>query len=235
MSELHGAYPELMRRGIFKGLDLNVLAARFWRLDAMRAEGKLPTIKFRAYQRGGSWGTAWMGRNEITMRMSVNASVEGVIETLLHEMVHCAGPANENHGELFCRRLIACAREAFGLNLDTAALLDVPIGRHSRRAYAIDESIVTHMREAAVVLNLRADINVAFKPAPVETEEQIAAERTKKREYLIAKRREHAAAKLAEWEREIKRAKALAQKWRTKVRYYEKREAMAAKARETKS
>ena len=34
-NELLGAHPDLIRRGIFRGVDLNVLRNRFWRLETV--------------------------------------------------------------------------------------------------------------------------------------------------------------------------------------------------------
>lgn len=129
------------------------IASRLWQLEAMRAEGPLPAIRWRAYSRPDhtAWGTSWGPR--ITMRLGPAASIEGAVEVLLHELVHSSCP-NRHHGELFCRRLIACAREAFDLDLRPAELLALPPAK-GRIAYAIDDVIRERMEAAAVGEKIR--------------------------------------------------------------------------------
>ena len=166
--ELLGAHPNLIRRGIFRGVNLTVLRARFWRLDSMRADDlrSPPTVRWRA------WNSNWVGgmadtlRNQITMRIGQDASIEDAVEVLLHETVHCSCHWKEHHGELFCRRLIACAREAFGLDLDTAALLTLSPGEYGKRAYAIDKFIKETMIATGVGARLRANPETWFDPPP---------------------------------------------------------------------
>lgn len=121
------------------------------------------------------------------------------------------------------RRIIACAREAFGLDLDTAALLDIDVQHYSKRAYAIDEKIIEAMKAAKVGERLRADPELHFEPPPAETEEQIKERRAAARTALVEERAEHARSMLARWEAKEKHAKRIAAKWRTKVRYYERK------------
>lgn len=227
MTDLIGIYPDLIRRGIFRGVDLNTMAKRFQKLDATRWEGGPPDIRFRAFTRGGAWGTAWSHSRRIVMRIA-GGSLERALEVLLHEMVHLSCPAREHHGELFRRRLIACAREAFGLNLDTAELLALPAEDRKCRAYSVDSAIVAAMKAAGVGDRIREDATVTFSPPPPETDDQITHRRAAQREALIASRRAHAEAKLAEWNRRTALAKTRAAKWRAKVRYYERAELKAA-------
>jgi len=53
---LIGAYPSLIRQGIFRGVDLNVLRDRFWRLESMRADDlrSPPQVRWRA------WSSSWV-------------------------------------------------------------------------------------------------------------------------------------------------------------------------------
>jgi len=230
---LMGAHPDLVRRGIFKGVDLATLAARFWRLEAMRSEGPLPKIRWRAPSRG-SWvgGTAYVGRGRVIVRMTPGATIERAAEVLLHELVHMACPKREHHGEVFRRRLIACAREAFGIPLDTAALLALGPGKMGKRAYAIDEAII-QMMTADNVRDVKKQMFANFvRPPPVdETEEQVADRRDAAVAARVAEREAHARAMLAQWERRLAAAKTRAAKWRTKVRGYERRQLAAAAKR----
>jgi hypothetical protein len=228
---LTGAYPSLIRQGIFRGVDLNVLRDRFWKLESMRADDlrSPPQVWWRAFDSSSVGGTASTLSLKITMRIGQDASLEDAVEVLLHEMVHCACHFKEHHGELFCRRLIACAREAFGLDLDTANLLTAAPGEYGKRAYAIDAVIKDAMTHMGIGAALRADPEARFEPPPPEDPEVIAAARAKQRlERAAARtagREARARAKLAEWERRLAAARKKASEWRAKVRYYERRAA----------
>ena len=216
----------LLRKGFFRGVDLRALARKFWLLTSMRAEKPLPEIRWRA------WSSAWVagraGRTRIIMRIGRGASVEDAAEVLLHELVHCSCPGREHHGELFCRRLIACAKEAFDLPLDVAELLALPAGEHQNRAYAIDTVIKNAMIEAGVGERLHADPALRFMEPEPETHEQKETKREAAREARAVEKRMHAEKMLADWEARLRRAKRISSKWRKRVRYYELREPRAA-------
>jgi hypothetical protein len=222
------AHPDLIRSSVFKGVDFNAVAAKFWGLKAMRADKPLPKIRWCALSQG-TWssGRAFVCRGRITVRLGPGCSIERAAETLLHEMVHMACPKDEHHGEMFRRRLIACAREAFDLLLDTAALLDLGTGKYGTRAYAIDAAIVQAMEATNVGDDLLEC--APFTAPPPETDEQIACRRAAVIAARAAAREAHARAKLAQWERRLDTAKQLASKWRAKVRGYERRQLIAAK------
>ena len=237
VADLLGFHPQLVRRGIFKGVDLAALVERFWRLESMRVvPGRaVPTIIWHAHERGGAWGRAHTAAHSIHVRLSEYASIEEAVELLLHEVVHCACPPDEHHGELFKRRLIACAREAFGLfMLSTADLLKTPRGGWGCVAYAIDDVIRKAMTAAGIGSRLREDPETRFEPPPPETEFDIIAreaallaKREADKAARIAEREAHARAKLIEWERKLEAAKKRARKWRLKVRHYERRQEAA--------
>lgn len=188
----------------------------------MRAERPLPEIRWRAWS--SNWVAGRAGRTRATLRIGMDASIEEAAEVLLHELVHCSCPTREHHGELFCRRLIACAREAFGLQLDTASLLSLSGGViHRCRAYSIDTAIKTAMIEAKVGEGLLSDPEVRFVAPEPESPERAASKRTAAREAQVAKRRERAQKMLAEWETKLARAERIVAKWRQRVRYYERR------------
>ena len=238
-TDLLGAHPALIRTGIFRGVSMAALAQRLWKLGAMRSEGRCPAIRWRACNRRslrGTSGRAFTGRGRIVVSVGMRSSRENVAEVLLHELVHMACPESENHGELFCRRLIATAREAFGLDLDTAALLALP-ARQGRRAYAIDSAITTAMEAAGVGARLLTDVAAPPPPpVPVVTEEQAAtraaaaaAARNEGIAKAAAAREAKARAMLVRWERKAAAARKLAAKWRAKVRYYDRRQQAASK------
>jgi hypothetical protein len=229
MTDLIGFHPPLVRKGIFKGVNLAALVERLWRLEAMRVDARCstPEIRWHAHRFGsGAWGNAHVVFRVINLRLDPSGLIEDAVHTLLHELVHCACPPKEHHGELFCRRLIACSREAFGIDLDTAALLDLPAVQ-GKRAYAIDHAIIATMQAAGVGAHLRADPLYRFEPPPVETEEQIAVRRGAKLAERLATKQAHARAMLEQWERKLAAAKKRATKWRVKVRYYDRRQEAA--------
>jgi len=228
-----------MHSGNFRGIDFNALARYLWALDAMRADrAPLPTIQwFATSGRYGGMAYGCAGRPcRIRMRVAPTCSVEWIAETLLHELIHCSCPKGVHHGELFCRRLIACAREAFGLDLDTAALLALPRGNHRKQAYAIDAAIVGALRVAGWGERLLQGYAAPLPPPPPPPEDPALVEarlqstRQERRAERAKAREEHAREKLAEWERKLTAAKKLVVKWRRKVRYYEKRREEPMKA-----
>ncbi len=237
-TDLQGAHPALIRTGVYRGVNMAALAERLWKLGAMRSEGRCPAVRWRACNRRnlrGTSGRAFTGRGRIVVSVGMRSSRENVAEVLLHELVHMACPEREHHGELFCRRLIAAAREAFGLDLDTTALLALPAGRQGRRAYAIDSAITTAMEALDVGARLLADV-AAPPPPPGPTEQQLAtrqaaaaAARIEGVAKAAAAREAKARAMLVRWERKAAAARKLAAKWRAKVRYYDRRQEAASK------
>lgn len=220
--------PQLARRGIFCNVDLRPLVTYLWQLKAMRSEGPQPKIRWKA-SKYGQRCVAYVGRGRVTMSLTARRSVEETVEVLAHELVHMSCPRGEHHGELFKRRLIAVCREAFGLDLDTKALLDLPIGERVNQAYAIDGAIAKIME--AVDLSDRLFIVYPYNAPPPESEES----RVERRRIACGERAErneaHAREMLAQWERKLATAKKRAAKWRTKVRYYDRKAEAAAKGK----
>jgi hypothetical protein len=227
MEDLQGFHPSLVRQGIFKGVNLVALAERFWRLEAMRTDvrEKLPAIRWRAYSRGKAWGIAYTGFSQVIVRLGPTCAIEEAAETLLHELVHCACPINECHGELFCRRLVACAREAFGLPIDTATMLALPT-KQGCRAYSIDDAIVSAMKIMKVGEKLKGDGR--FEAPLPETEEAKVARLSTARAERAREREQHCRKMLLVWEKRAEKAKRQAAKWHAKVRYYDRRALMGA-------
>lgn len=240
MNDLLGFYPKLARQGIFKGVDLKPLVARLWRLESMHVDGRMapPAVRWRACKHSMR-SAAWVRRgpegnakeHRIVISLWPTEIIGNAIESLLHELVHCSFSRREAHSELFCRRLIACAREGFGLDLDTATLLSLKaVG--GCIAYAIDNVITDALMAADIGTRLREDPETRFEPAPVEdpaiVAARVAAARAEGQTKATAAREAHAREKLLEWESRLARTKRVALKWRTKVRYYDRR-AMAAK------
>jgi hypothetical protein len=152
---------------VFKGVDLQPLAERFWRLPSLAATKPLPAIRWLAHRRPLTWGTSQPKLQQITMRLSPRVGVEDAAETLLHELVHCALPHRhgETHNAVFRRQLVAACVEAFGMALDSDALLKLPRGDFATKAYAIDAAIIDAMTAARVGEKLRDE---AFLRRPPE-------------------------------------------------------------------
>ena len=156
---LRGYYPEHARVGVFKGIDLRLLARRLWRFPAMQSQGlPLPAFTWRAKLRGYTGGSAY-GRR-IVIRLGPSSSLEYVAQVLAHELVHCALPAGVHHGEDFCRRLIELHREFYKIDLSTDKLLALPMGKHKVTAYAIDEEITIAMKARGVAEWFYADVEL---------------------------------------------------------------------------
>jgi hypothetical protein len=138
-----------------------------------------------------------------------------ILEVLLHELVHLAMPAASSHGERFRRTLARAASQAWGVEVDP----NPPATSDNIRAYALDEHIT-----AALKPLIESGAVVVPTPAPVAKPSRVEAT-----EALVEKRAAHAVKMLTKAERDVKRAKTREQKWRTKVRYYERVAARRAK------
>lgn len=155
MIDLIGFYPKLARQGVFKGVNFNHLVARFWRLESMGSAGAVcPTVVWHAHKNPAR-SMAYPAAQHIDMRCDPLRSIEWISEALIHELAHCALPQSD-HRELFCRHVIACVEEAFGLSIDTG-LLALPRGHRACRAYAIDDALVEIMIAARVGARLREE------------------------------------------------------------------------------
>lgn len=124
-------------------LDLQREAQRLWRLPVMKDQPcwrmRLPDIEFRrsaskVYTSGRSYG----GRIVITM----GYDPYGVLEVLLHELVHEVLPRDVKHGDPYYHTLVRAAREAW-------PHVDFPLGvvHRLRRAWDKDEWIRRHLQE----------------------------------------------------------------------------------------
>ena len=173
--------------------------------------------------KASKWGqrsVAHVNRGRVTRSLTGRRTVCETVEVLIHEFVHMTCPKSEHHGELFKRRLIACVREAFGLDIDTKALLETPIGAHSNQAYAIDTALAKIMQDAGV--EERFYICFPYNAPPVEKVDPVEARRIACGQRAV-KNEAHARAMLEKWERKAARAKKVASKWRAKVRYYDRK------------
>lgn len=215
---------------VYQGVDLQAEARHYCRALGIT----LPKINFRHSNKLGCTGRAWsyltwaQGRAQLSryqqklsgrIVLTIGCTeVSRVLVVLLHELVHVAAP-RQHHNEAFRALLVRTARKLWGVKVE--GWLSVPAGDYNKRAYAIDDIISTELQ---VLLDSLAVVPAAVKirepEAPVSLQEQ--------RERLVQKRAEHARKMLAKNEKKLSAAQKNVSKWRTKVRYYDKRAAAKA-------
>jgi hypothetical protein len=188
----------------------------------------IPECKFRHSDRtsgcsGRAWSYYWQthkgklvksraGSGRILLTIGRDVTAARVLLVLLHELTHIACP-DKHHGEAFCAKLVKTARELWGVKLDGWCF--VTPGIFTKRAYAIDHMITTELQallNAGAVTPSAAQVTEPAEPVSLDS----------RRQELVRKREEHARKMLSKNERQLKAAQARVQKWRGKVRYYEK-------------
>jgi len=158
------------------------------------------------------------GNRKARVRVSPSTDLAHVLETIVHELVHCALPDGVVHGERFRLTLARTVRELWGIDVDPNPKDDS--GRVSR--YGLDHIIEGRLRDMIVL----GQVTYPMREAPVE--EDTATRRRAASEALVTKRAAHAATMLARAEKRSKAAQRALTKWRAKVRYYERQAAKRA-------
>ena len=136
-----------------------------------------------------------------------------MLEVLVHEMVHLACPKREHHGERFKLTLRRAARELWGIEVPVVQGKDR--GDEHNAAYAMDRLIMKALE------GLIAEGKVETFPY----EPKAVPRRSERMQALVEKRAAHAARMLARAEKRSKAAQRALTRWRTKVRYYERKAA----------
>jgi len=166
--------------------------------------------------------------NRIRVTVGPRSSRAGLLETLLHELVHVSLPHEQHHSEEFILRLARAAREAWGLRVPHP--LETPRGTRSCVAYAVDDIIRDELRAKLESGEIRIQIRIPIRIpiAPVEE----PPDRNEQRRRQVERRAQRARKMLEHYERTSRRVAKLVGKWRRTVRYYEreaaKRESSAA-------
>jgi hypothetical protein len=197
---------------VYRGLDLRAEARTYCR--ALKI--KLPEIRIRHGVDSGISGCAW--RHRIVLTIGSKTTRSRVMEALLHELVHVAA-YKHNHDEVFCALLVRTARELWGV--EVTGWLTLPREHRSNRAYAIDDLIVRELTAKLAAGEVQPSMAITSEPAPVVS-------LTEQRSKLVQRREERARKALAKAEAEMRRVQKRLSKWKTKVRYYEKRAAASA-------
>jgi hypothetical protein len=139
------------------------------------------------------------------------ATPERLLEVLVHELVHLACP-NHHHDERFRRVFKRACAELWGI--------DVPLDAKpvcGNVSYGMGEIAVEQLGEKIE----RGEIDTFppdAKPAPKKRRAEATAKSVEKREA-------HALAMHKKAVTRLKRAKTIEEKWRKKVRYYERQAA----------
>jgi hypothetical protein len=154
------------------------------------------------------------GNRFVRIRVTPTSHLAWILETIVHELVHCALPDGVVHNERFRRTLARAARELWGVEFEPN-----PMNEHGRvLRYALDGKIEEYLRSA-----LDAGLDYPKRTlSAISSEEDIAARRKAETAARVEKRSAHAARMLALAESRLKRAKTLEKKWRLKVRRYER-------------
>jgi len=171
-------------------------------------------IVYSAFSSGGRAH----GNRLARIRVSPSTPLVWLLETIVHELVHCALPRRVSHNERFRRTLARAAKELWGIEVDPN-----PKNENGKTlCYALDSEI-----ERALHAALDAG-TLVYPKRDVPTEKAREAQNKATREARIEQRAAHAARMLARAETRLKRAKTLERKWRLKVQRYER---IAAKER----
>jgi len=161
-----------------------------------------------AFQHGGRAHGNRMAR----IRVSPSTPLWWVLETIVHELVHCALPARVSHNERFRLTLARAVRELWGLDVDPNP--KEQSGRVAR--YGLDKRIEQHLE--CELAEGRLPYPRLAPEAPEAREARLVAEARDR----IDTRARHAARMLALAQTRLKRAKTIERKWRLRVQRYER-------------
>lgn len=152
-----------------------------------------------------------MGNNGKTEEENYRTRLAWTLETVVHELVHCALPDYTNHNERFRLVLARAVRELWGIEVDPN-----PAGENGRVArYGLDAIIEAKLEEALAAGAVDYPRRVE---APKPPRAVVMAS-------LVEKRAAHAAKMLDKAEKRAKAAQRVLSKWRKKVNYYERQAA----------
>ena len=147
---------------------------------------------------------------------SISTPIWWLLETIVHELVHCALPNGVVHGERFRLTLVRAVRELWGFEMDPSPKPDSGKGRTPM--YLLDELI-----ERALECEL-TEGRITYPRRIIEPVEVVEARKVAERSERVERRAAHATKMLARAETRLKRAETIAKKWRAKVKRYSKKE-----------
>lgn len=200
---------------VVASVDLDKALTTYKQLPPFRGNLGRRKIELKVVHRldGGVGGRAYMRRREIRILAGPDQPPERVLEVLVHEMVHLACP-NHHHDERFRRVLRRAFLELWGI--------DVPIDAkpvRSNISYGMGEVATEMLREKIERGEIELFSPDLPKPAPPKpSRAEVMAK-------IVDKRAAHAMTMHKKAATRLKRAKTLEEKWRKKVRYYERQAA----------
>lgn len=134
--------------------------------------------------------------------------VAWLLDTIVHELVHCALPDRTVHNERFRRTLARAVRELWGFEVDPNP--KSASGRVAR--YGLDDVIERHLEEC-----LRNGTLTYPKLVRAAPEDAASVKEAARRAQKTA-RAAHASKMLARAETRLRRAETIAKKWRARVK-----------------
>ena len=200
---------------VVAGVDLDKALASYRMLAPFR--GNLGKVKLQVGHRmyDGTSGRAFMRQRRIRIVTGSDVTPERVLEVLVHEMVHLACP-NHHHDERF--------RRVFKRACSTIWGIDVPLDAKpvmGNISYGMREIATKKLREKIA----RGEIEL-FPPDP--TVEEPKPSRAEVMANVVEKRAAHAMVMHKRALTRLKRSKTIEERWRKKVRYYERQAAQKA-------
>lgn len=163
---------------------------------------------YTAFQTGGRAH----GNRLARIRVSPSAPLVWLLETIVHELVHCALPDYTGHNERFRLTLARAVKELWNIEVDPNP--KETSGRVAR--YGLD-----HFIEGVLEGELHEGrLQYPLRALPAEGEAE--ARRKTESDARVEQRAAHATRMLTRADTRLKRAKTLEKKWRLKVQRYEK-------------
>ncbi len=145
-----------------------------------------------------------LGGSDQTEEGAYTKRLAWLLDTIVHELVHCALPDKTGHNERFRLTFARAVRELWGLEVDPN-----PKNETGRVAcYGLDGLIESHLES-----ELREGRLIYPKQAPAPAPDESATKALRR-----AIRAAHASKMLAKAETRLKRAETIAKKWRAKVK-----------------
>lgn len=154
------------------------------------------------------------GNKRALIRISPATPIWWLLETIVHELVHCALPDRTVHNERFRLTLARAIRELWGFEVDPNP--KPASGRGRAPKYRLDEII-----EQTLECEIREG-RITYPRRLPEPAEAVEARKAAERSDRAARRATHASKMLARAETRLKRAETIAKKWRAKVKRYER-------------
>lgn len=200
---------------VIAGVDLDKAFAAYKKLPPFKGRLGRRKIKLEVGHRmeGGVGGRAWPHQRRIRVSAGPNATPERVLEVLVHEMVHLACP-NHHHDKRFRRTLRRAFIELWSIDVPLDATTSLGL-----IAYGIDDLAAEALAEKIA----HGDVDT-FPPDP-KPEAPTKTNRAEIMTKVVEKRETHALTMHRKALTRLKRAKTLEEKWRKKVRYYERQAA----------